>query len=108
MTTFLNDLRMAMRQLWRRPLYAALGVGTLALGVGATAALTSGALGLLVRPLPVADESRLQVFWSDLDWRGVEFDFVRTRQRAFERLAAYSFEGYTLRVNDQASTVLAT
>jgi predicted permease len=108
MTTLLNDLRMAMRQLWRRPLYAALGVGTLALGVGATVALTSVALGLLVRPLPVADESRLQVFWSDLDWRGVEFDFVRERQRAFESLAAYSFEGYTLRVNDQASTVLAT
>jgi predicted permease len=62
----------------------------------------------LVRPLPVIDEARLQVFWSDYNWRGVEFDFVKERQRAFSSLAAYSNEGYTLRVGDQRSTVLAT
>ena len=93
-----GDLRVALRQLRRRPLYTVLGVGTLALGVGATVALSSVAVGLLVRPLPVADEARLQVFWSDFNWRGVEFDFVKERQRAFSGLAAYSNEGYTLRV----------
>ena len=54
------------------------------------------------------DEARLQVFWSDYNWRGVEFDFVKERQRAFSGLAAFSNEGYTLRVNEQSSTVLAT
>ncbi len=102
------DVRLALRQLWRRPAYTALGVGTLALGIGATVALSSIALGLLVRPLPVTDEARLQVFWSDFNWRGVEFDFVKERQRAFSGLAAYSNEGYTLRVNEQSSMVLAT
>lgn len=104
----MSDVRVALRQLWRRPAYTALGVGTLALGIGATVALTSVAMGLLVRPLPVADEARLQVFWSDFNWRGVEFDFVKERQRAFSGLAAYSNEGYALRVNDQSSMVLAT
>jgi len=104
----LGDVRLALRQLRRRPVYTVLGVGTLALGLGATVALSSVAMGLLVRPLPVADEARLQVFWSDFNWRGVEFDFVRERQRAFSGLAAYSNEGYTLRVNEQSSMVLAT
>jgi predicted permease len=103
-----GDLKVAVRQLRRRPMFTALGVGTLALGIGAAVALSSVALGLLVRPLPVADEARLQVFWSDFDWRGVEFDFVKDRQRAFSGLAAYSLEGYTLRVGDRSSTVLAT
>lgn len=103
-----GDTRVALRQLARRPGFTLLGVGTLALGVGAAVALSSVALGLLVRPLPVADEARLQVFWSDYNWRGVEFDFVKDRQRAFSGLAAWSNEGYTLRVNEQSSTVLAT
>jgi predicted permease len=104
----MSDARVAIRQLARRPGFTLVGVGTLALGVGAAVALSSVALDLLVRPLPVADEARLQVFWSDFNWRGVEFDFVKERQRAFSNLAAYSNEGYTLRVNDQSSTVLAT
>ena len=104
----IGDLRVAVRQLRRRPLFTLFGVGTLALGIGATVALSSVAMGLLLRPLPVTDEARLQVFWSDFNWRGVEFDFVKERQRAFSALAAYSNEGYTLRVNDQSSTVLAT
>lgn len=87
-----GDLRVALRQLRRRPMFTALGVGTLALGIGAAVALSSVAVGLLLRPLPVADEARLHVFWSDYNWRGVEFDFVKER----------------LRVNDQSSTVLAT
>ena len=103
-----GDLRVALRQLRRRPMFTALGVGTLALGIGAAVALSSVAVGLLLRPLPVADEARLHVFWSDYNWRGVEFDFVKERQRAFAGLAAYSNEGYTLRVDDRSSTVLAT
>ena len=103
-----GDVRVALRQLRRRPMFTLLGVGTLALGVGATVALSSVAMGLLVRPMPVADEARLQVFWSAFNWTGGEFDFVKERQRAFSGLAAFSNEGYTLRVNDQAATVLAT
>jgi len=104
----IGDLKVALRQLRRRPGFTLLGVGTLALGIGATVALSSVAFGLLVRPLPVTDEARLQVFWSDFNWRGVEFDFVKERQRAFAGLAAYSNDGYTLRVGDRSTTVLAT
>ena len=40
-----GDLRVALRQLRRRPPYTLLGVGTLALGLGATVALSSVVLG---------------------------------------------------------------
>ena len=103
-----SDLRVALRQLRRRPAYTLLGVGTLALGLGATVALSSVALGLLVRPLPVADDPRLQVFWSDYNWTGAEFDFVKERQRAFSGLAAFSNEGYTLQLDGQSAIVVAT
>ena len=103
-----SDLGVALRQLRRRPAYSLLGVGTLALGLGATVALSSVVLGLLVRPLPVADDPRLQVFWSDYNWTGAEFDFVKARQRAFSGLAAFSNEGYTLQLDGQSAIVLAT
>ena len=103
-----GDMRVALRQLWRRPLFTSVGVGTLALGLAAAVALSSVAVGLLLRPLPVADEARLRVFWSDYNWTGVEFDFVQERQRAFSGLAAFSNEGYTLRLDDKSSTVIAT
>jgi putative ABC transport system permease protein len=101
------DLRHTVRQAWRRPGYTVLGVATLALGIGATVAIFSVVRGLLVRPLPVAQEERLQVFWSDYNWRGVEFDFVKERIQAFERLAAFSSDLATLR-GDQGSTAVVT
>ena len=105
-TDFVADLRMALRQLRRQPGYTLLAVVTLGLGLGATVALSSVVVGLLVKPMPVADEARLQVFWDDYDWRGIEFDYVKPRQRAFDDLAAFSTEAYTLRLNGSSSMVL--
>ena len=87
---FLNDVKLAVRQFVRRPGFTVMAVVTLGLGLGATVALFSVVRGLLLRPLPVADESGLHVFWSDWDWRGSELDFVRERQRAFSGLAGFS------------------
>jgi putative ABC transport system permease protein len=103
-----GDVRFASRQLRRNPAFTALAVLTLALGIGGTVALFSVVDGLMLRPMPVRDESALRVFWMDFDWRGVEFDFVRDRVRAFESLAAYSNDGFTLRTDAGSSIMLAT
>ncbi len=97
---FLSDVRHALRQLARRPGYASLAILTLALGLGATVALGSVVRSVMLRPLPVADEGGVRVFWSDYNWRGVEFDFLASRTRAFSRLAAYSNEVSALRTPD--------
>ena len=56
---FGQDLRLAVRSLARTPGYAALAIGTLALGLGLGAAAFSLVDGVLVRPLPFPDADRL-------------------------------------------------
>jgi putative ABC transport system permease protein len=55
----LQDFRLALRNLARTPGYAALAIGTLALGLGLGAAAFSLVDGVLIRPLPFADADRL-------------------------------------------------
>lgn len=100
-----TDIRHAFRQFRRRPGYSALGIGTLALGLGATVGLFGVIRSMLLRPLPVADEASLRVFWMDYSWMGAEFDFLKERLRAFSKLAAYSSDGTTLRVEADNSVL---
>ncbi|HEY0782751.1 MAG TPA: multidrug ABC transporter substrate-binding protein, partial [Thermoanaerobaculia bacterium] len=57
--TFLNDLRLAARSLARVKGLAFTVVVTLALGIGANAAMFSLVRGVLLRPLVNRDEDRL-------------------------------------------------
>ncbi|MGE0043215.1 MAG: ABC transporter permease [Vicinamibacterales bacterium] len=56
------SLRIAVRTLLRQPLFTAVVVATLALGIGATTAIFSVVYGVLLRPLPYADSGRLVAF----------------------------------------------
>ncbi len=100
------DLRYALRQLARSPLYALVAVVTLAAGVGGTAALFGVVHGLLVRPLPYADDVGLRVFWSDWNWRGNELDLVREVASAWDGIAGYTIDATTLDRDGKASLVL--
>src|SRR5581483_2576180 len=57
--TFLTDLRFALRSLTRSKGLAATVVVTLALGIGANAAIFSVVRGVLLKPLVNKDEDRL-------------------------------------------------
>ena len=61
---WIQDARVALRGLIRRPGHSALAIGTLALGLGATAAVYSLVDGVLLRPLPYPDPDRLVRVWS--------------------------------------------
>lgn len=108
LTDVFSDVRYAARQIRKNPAFSLLAALTLALGIGGTVALFSVVNGLLLRPLPVKDEDRIMTFWSDYNWRGEEFDFVKERVRTFETLAAYSNEGFSLRSDDGSTLHMAT
>ena len=58
-----QDLRFAARALARSPGFAAAGIVTLALGIGANTAIFTLINAVWLRPLPVAEPERLAVFY---------------------------------------------
>ena len=92
-----TDLRLALRSLRKHPGFTAVVLATLALGIGANAAIFTVVNAVLLRPLPYRDADRLMVVRGDLHRPGVndiptsagEFVDYRDRSHAFEQLAVY-------------------
>src|SRR6516165_2723573 len=64
MARFLFDLRFALRNLRRSPLFTAVAVASLALGIGANTAIFTLIDQLLLRLLPVATPEQLVMIWT--------------------------------------------
>jgi len=91
METIWNDLRYGWRMLRRNPGFAIVAVLTLAIGIGANAAIFSVINSILIRPLPFHDSSRIIMVWDTdpnrhipngtvspaefLDWRDMDKSF---------------------------------
>jgi len=97
MQTFFRDVRYATRSLRRSPSFTATVVMTLALGVGATAAIFSCVYALLLQSLPFADAGRI-VALSEIHPQitgGIEatypdYEDWKAQQHSFTQIAAYS------------------
>ena len=59
----MQSLRLALRGLARRPAFAAVVILTLALGIGANAAVFSVIDSVLLRPLPYPNPDRIVIPW---------------------------------------------
>jgi putative ABC transport system permease protein len=96
MDILLGDLRYAFRSLKRRPAFAFVVIGTMAVAIGATTTMMGVVDAAIVRPLPFHDAPRLvlaQGYVSrEQDIRGISYleamDW-RSMSRAFDELSAY-------------------
>ena len=98
LANLVHDLRYAVRTLGARPGFTAIAVLTLALGVGANAAIFSVVDGVLLQPLPFPDADRLVAVWEDhqgrggpeQEWTGAAgFRDWRAESRSFAGMTAY-------------------
>ncbi len=76
----LQDLRYSARSLVKTPTFALAAMLSLAIGIGATAAVFSIADALLLRPLPYKDPGRLVILWNRSPGLGITEDWFSTAQ----------------------------
>jgi putative ABC transport system permease protein len=113
-TMWMNDLRLAVRSLLRRPGFAATVVLTLALGVGATTALFGVFRGVFLEPLPLPDSEEIVVVMETGNFgccgpaSGPDYVDWTERQRSFDDMALLSPGSYTLTGLDEPERVYAT
>ena len=109
METLIQDVRYALSTLRRNPGFAAAGLLTLALGIGATTAVFSVVYGVLLRPLPYPDSDRIvrlseehpgavsplpEPMLSNLTY------YAWAHPRTIEQLAAYRSAAFTVSLRD--------
>jgi putative ABC transport system permease protein len=114
-----QDVGYALRSLRRDPGFALVATLTLALGIGAATAMFSVINGVLLRPLPVAEQERVMVMWGEQparDFPHMPFlhpmlEEYAEQTRAFEMLAGIDYNGAwprTMRDGDEAVTIAGT
>jgi predicted permease len=116
MKTLWSDLRFALRMLAKNPVFTAVAVITLALGIGANTAIFSAMNAVLLRSLPVKDPDRLvwlhyqnqpretsQTGYGDHSLSEPTFEQLRTQREVFADLVAFvplSFSKSIVRLGD--------
>ncbi len=108
-----QDLTYALRMLRKSPGYALVTVLTLALGIGANTAIFSVVNGVMLKPLPYADSSRLVFISSqfptlgfDRFWLSVpEYLEFKDRNQSFDAVGGYREGSLNLGTDERPSRV---
>jgi putative ABC transport system permease protein len=118
MNVLLQDLRFAVRQIAKRPGFAAVIVLTMALGIGANAAIFSVLDAILLRPLPYSQPENLVKVWSrftgiglpnDQNWVSPpEFRDYQQLNHSFTGLAAIGSGSFNLGVKGSPQRIVGS
>jgi len=111
MDNFLQDLRYALRSLFRQPSFALTAILTLALGIGAATAIFSVVNAVLFRPLPFKDADRIVAvtnWWTKTATRGVnvswqDFRDWKAQSQSFQAMAYYAGGETSVTLKDGAN-----
>jgi putative ABC transport system permease protein len=99
-----QDLRFALRTLFRSPGFTATAALTLALGIGVTTLMFSVVNAVLLRPLPYPEHDRLTLVFNATEnapaantirATALDFEDYRTRALTFDAMAAHVGTGFT-------------
>ena len=113
MDTSIQDLRYGIRTLVKSPGFAAAGILTLALGIGATTAMVSIVDAVLVKPLPYKDPERIVAIWEKTPAgqrnpvSSAEFIDWKNQNQVFDYLVALDSGMFNLSDKNQPEQVLA-
>jgi putative ABC transport system permease protein len=101
MQSFLRNLRFAFRMMAKSPGFTAAILFTLALGIGANAAIFTVANAVLLRPFPYRDPSQIVSIHAkdqakDFGTTLLRYETVRDRSRSFEGVAVWANDSLNL------------
>jgi putative ABC transport system permease protein len=91
----MQDLRLALRNLVRRPAFSIIALLTLALGIGANAAVFTVSHAILIAPLPYHDPSQIVILneqtpqFPSVSVTRYNYDDWRTRATSFSAMGAF-------------------
>jgi len=113
MEGLLQDVRYALRNLRKRPLFSLIVVFTLALGIGANTAIFSVVDAVLLAPLPYGEPDNLVVLWAKNEKQNVTQQPVsypnivdlKQANDVFEHLSAIRGESFSLTDRDEPERV---
>ena len=105
-----RDIKYALRSLRRTPIFTAIAITVLAIGIGANATIFSLVSALFLRPLPGADPARLVRVASNRFSTTAHRTYLELRDRntTLDELAAFNMQSFAMRAGGEVAHVFGT